>query len=149
MKTLHHDTAGCFLTRDNGGVTEILLIYKNWAPDNQSWVVPKGHIEKDESPEQAALRETREETGYQSIEIVKPLKSSHIEYILQDGSLHKKDVHYFLAVLKDDFQVAPQLEASEAKTQEATKWFNLEEAMQAIKFDDLKEILSELIEELK
>jgi 8-oxo-dGTP pyrophosphatase MutT (NUDIX family) len=32
--------------------------------EHEEWVLPKGHIEKDESPDLTAVREVAEETGY-------------------------------------------------------------------------------------
>ena len=46
-----------------GGVVlrkDDVLLLKRFAGN---WVLPKGHIEKDETAEIAALREVREETG--------------------------------------------------------------------------------------
>lgn len=42
---------------------KILLTKRAIEPFKNSWVLPGGHIEKGESPERAALREVREETG--------------------------------------------------------------------------------------
>jgi 8-oxo-dGTP pyrophosphatase MutT (NUDIX family) len=39
--------------------------------NNDHWVLPKGHIDPGETPEQAAIREIREETGVRA-EIVAP-----------------------------------------------------------------------------
>ena len=49
-------TATTFVVRD--GRTLLL-----WHSDIQAWLPPGGHIEPDELPETAALREVREETG--------------------------------------------------------------------------------------
>ncbi len=40
--------------------TKKILILKR---KNGNWVLPKGHLEKEESPEEAAIREVKEETG--------------------------------------------------------------------------------------
>lgn len=42
--------------------------------DNDHWVLPKGHIDPGETPEQAAVREIREETGVRA-EVVAPAGS--------------------------------------------------------------------------
>ncbi|MBD3280518.1 NUDIX domain-containing protein [Candidatus Dojkabacteria bacterium] len=89
MKVKQHNTAGCYLIRNNDGVWEIVLVYKKWAEDNQGWVPPKGHVEEGESLEAAAIRETTEETGYKNIKIVKPLETLEIKYLWDDGYLHK------------------------------------------------------------
>jgi 8-oxo-dGTP diphosphatase len=49
----------------------ILLALWNEGP-TPAWTVPGGGIEEGETPEQAAVREVREETGYE-IELIRPL----------------------------------------------------------------------------
>ena len=59
-------SAGILLFRERGG-TQVLLI-KPGGPfwrnkDAGAWMIPKGMIERDETPAEAALREFEEETG--------------------------------------------------------------------------------------
>lgn len=53
--------AGGVVYRVTDGGTEILLVRAKSAP--HEWVLPKGHIERGETPEQTARREVREEAG--------------------------------------------------------------------------------------
>jgi 8-oxo-dGTP diphosphatase len=46
----------------NGG---ILLVRLNYGPRDGHWALPGGLVESDETPEDAARRETTEETGFQ------------------------------------------------------------------------------------
>lgn len=78
MEVKIHNTAGCYLVRQTKGVWEIILIYKKWAEDNQGWAPPKGHVEEGETLEQAAIRETTEETGYKNMKILQPLETLHL-----------------------------------------------------------------------
>ena len=61
---------------------------------------PGGEVETGETPEQAAVRETLEETGYQ----VQALQGSEciVQYsFLWSGVQHECQTHFFLAHLKD------------------------------------------------
>ena len=57
--------AGGVVAREAGGERRYLLVRASRDP---GWVLPKGHIERGETPEQAAVREVAEEAGI-SIEI--------------------------------------------------------------------------------
>jgi inorganic pyrophosphatase len=61
------------------------------------WVFPKGHLEADELPEQAAIREVREETGLE-VRIVGPIGTTRYEFDGSGSGDHRKRVHWFLAV---------------------------------------------------
>ena len=62
--------AGGVVCRTSGSRdTEIAVIHR---PAYDDWTLPKGKIEPDESPEECALREVREETGLRC-ELVRPL----------------------------------------------------------------------------
>jgi 8-oxo-dGTP pyrophosphatase MutT (NUDIX family) len=51
------------------GKTEIVIVHR---PAYDDWTLPKGKIDPDETPEECALREVKEETGYKC-ELVRPL----------------------------------------------------------------------------
>jgi 8-oxo-dGTP pyrophosphatase MutT (NUDIX family) len=61
------------VTRDHPRGTLYLIVRARRAV--HEWVLPKGHIEADERPEQAAVREVREEAGVQA-GIVAPIGAS-------------------------------------------------------------------------
>jgi 8-oxo-dGTP pyrophosphatase MutT (NUDIX family) len=67
-------TASVFIVRDG----KVLL---HWHKKLNKWLQPGGHIELDEDPNQAALREAKEETGY-DIELVGGAQAE----MLQDGT---------------------------------------------------------------
>ena len=52
--------ANTIVERDSG----VLLVRLNYGPRNGRWALPGGFVEADETAEQAAVRETAEETGF-------------------------------------------------------------------------------------
>ena len=67
-KSLTH--AGCVVFRNDSGRTLYLVVSSS---SGKHWVLPQGHIEKNERSDEAALRELKEEAGVAG-EIVSPLK---------------------------------------------------------------------------
>ena len=62
--------AGGVVYRETGGDPEYLMVRPRRDP--RAWVLPKGHIEPGETPEQTAVREIEEEAGCHAA-IVAPL----------------------------------------------------------------------------
>src|SRR5690606_34271943 len=60
------------------------------------WCLPKGHLEGEETPEEAAVREIAEETGIDS-EVVRELGTIDYWFTGTDRRVHKV-VHHFLLV---------------------------------------------------
>jgi 8-oxo-dGTP pyrophosphatase MutT (NUDIX family) len=79
--------AGAVVYRDMDGERRYLVVTSS---TGSHWVLPKGHLDPGELPEQAALRELREETGVIG-EIVRPLSVQN--YNRNDEPLA---VQYFL-----------------------------------------------------
>ena len=52
--------ANTIVEREGG----VLLVRLNYGPRDGHWALPGGLVEDDETPEQAAVRETEEETGF-------------------------------------------------------------------------------------
>ena len=74
---------------------EKLFLLLHYPTDH--WDFVKGKIENNESPEQAMIRETKEETGITDIEFIKGFKEK-IEYSFKfNGDTVQKEVVFFLA----------------------------------------------------
>jgi 8-oxo-dGTP pyrophosphatase MutT (NUDIX family) len=145
MQIKNHITAGCFLVRKGSNSWEIVLVYKKWSENNQGWVPPKGHVEAGETLEEAAIRETIEETGYKNLKILKKLDTLHIDYPWDDGYIHHKDIHYFLAELIDDEKIELKLSEKEKDSVVKVKWISFENALKELLFDDEREILRKVM----
>ena len=71
--------------------------------------LPKGHIERGETPEVAALREVEEETGISKLHIVKELPSTWHCY-LEREEWRLKRTYWYLMTTDDAVQPKPQSE---------------------------------------
>lgn len=81
---------------------------------------PKGHVEKGETYDQAALREVREETGFMDLELVKKLGVVTRPATERDGTQVTKTIHLFL------FRITGE---SRCNAEEEIVWLSLEEAL--------------------
>jgi 8-oxo-dGTP pyrophosphatase MutT (NUDIX family) len=91
MKKRYYAAAGGIVVRDG----QALVLHKH-AKDE--YMLPKGHIEAGETREQAALRETTEETGYLHLRVLADLGTRRAEFVL-DGQQVVRDESYFLMAL--------------------------------------------------
>ncbi len=107
----------------------LLLLY-----EKGHWDFPKGHIEKGESAQQAAIRETREETGISDLKFVDGFKEKIGYFFRQDNKLIHKEVTYFLAETKTSKVVL----SFEHKGYE---WLPIEEALKRTTFKSSREVL--------
>ena len=97
--------AGGLVLINNG----IAAIERNGIPD-----LPKGHIEKNESPDMAAIREVSEETALSKLSIIKQLPSTNHCYLLNNQWTLKK-TSWFLMKSDDEFKPKPQEEEGISK----------------------------------
>ena len=82
----------------------LVAIERNGTPD-----LPKGHIEKGESPDTAALREVCEETAISNLTILKQLPSTFHCYLL-NNQWTLKQTSWFLMKTDNIFEPTPQTE---------------------------------------
>lgn len=101
-----------------GGVVEskngILVIERNGF-----WDIPKGKMEKGETPAESALREIEEECGIYGHEIDKLLTITYHTYQYKGRDVLKKTYWYLLSYKGDDV-LTPQLDEGITKVE----WFN-------------------------
>lgn len=93
---------------------------------NNSWTFPKGLIEKDEKPQDAALREIREEVGMSNLKLVVPL--TPIQYFYQRHGTINKTVQYF--IFQSNIRVRPKVQKEEGI--KVAKWVPIAKAIDMI-----------------
>jgi 8-oxo-dGTP pyrophosphatase MutT (NUDIX family) len=129
MKTEHHRSAGGLVVEGE----QILLI----STQAGRWQLPKGHIEDGETPEQAAVREVREETGVTG-RLVAPLPG--VEYwFIERGRrrIHKRVDYYLLAYESGD---AADFDADEVA---GASWFSWDDGIAKLSFDNERAVVAE------
>jgi 8-oxo-dGTP pyrophosphatase MutT (NUDIX family) len=105
------------------------------------WCIPKGHLEQDETSEQAAIREVFEETGLEA-QIIQHLGEVNYQFI-QDGSKISKTVHVYLMQQTGgelSFDKDPHKEASELE------WVQVSELLARLSHGNEKRIAKLAIE---
>jgi 8-oxo-dGTP pyrophosphatase MutT (NUDIX family) len=103
--------------------------------------LPKGHIDPGETPEQAALREVGEETGYVDVEIERPLGEQRIAFVRLTGGgrqVHVDRVETYFKMTLRSAATSPRDAAEEKFT---PRWMPTGEAASALTFDAEREWL--------
>ena len=105
------------------------------------WCIPKGHLENDETSEQAAIREVFEETGLEA-KVIASLGEVNYQFI-QDGAKISKTVHVYLMQQTGgqlSFEHDPHKEASELE------WVQVSELLARLSHGNEKRIAKMAIE---
>jgi 8-oxo-dGTP pyrophosphatase MutT (NUDIX family) len=98
------------------------------------WSLPKGHIESGESPEEAAIREVREETGIEC-RIHRTLGVIDFWFMAGGKRIHKT-VHHFI-FKETGGRLTPQI--SEV---DDVRWFPLEEIVTRLAYPDERKLIA-------
>ena len=101
----------------------------------RNWGFPKGHLEEDESPADAARRETEEETGLQELLVHGPIKVIDW-YFRFHGRLIHKFCHFFLF---ESVSGEPAPQRDEGITE--ARWCTMEEALKDLSYDNARGVL--------
>ncbi|HEU4564771.1 MAG TPA: NUDIX hydrolase [Gemmatimonadaceae bacterium] len=125
-------SAGGVVFRMAEGRPLFLLIRDSY----RNWGFPKGHLEGDEPPERAALREVEEETGLAALSLRGPIDTIDWHFRFRGRLIHK--VCHFYLMETTDAMTSPQRE--EGIT--ACRWLPLEEALARISYENAREVLA-------
>jgi len=146
VKTRQHRTAGGVVV-DGGG--RLLALERRVTRDGtpvHEIRLPKGHIDPGETPEEAAVREVREESGYQGLEITADLGEAESEYTFQ-GARHHRVERYFLMRLTDPGRGAPQ-PVGEEEALFSPLWLDPGEAAERLTYPSEREFARRAVERM-
>ena len=121
----YENSCGAIVFNEN---TEKILLVKM---HNGNWGFPKGHIEKDETKEETAIREVLEETNVR-IKII-PNFEREIKYIPNEKTIKK--VTIFMGITQDEEVSIDTFEI------EDFKWCTYEEALKLVTYKLQKDVL--------
>lgn len=122
---------GIVFRRQADGIFHYLLIRDSY--DN--WGFPKGHLEGEESPAEAALRETTEETGLENLILQGPIRVIDWHFRFRGRFIHKY-CHFFLL---ESPSGEPRPQIDEGIT--ACRWCSLNDALEALSYDNARGVL--------
>jgi 8-oxo-dGTP pyrophosphatase MutT (NUDIX family) len=122
-----HQSGAIVIRRDRKTIRVLLVTTKR---SRENWIFPKGHIEKGETPEAAALREVKEEAGVVG-KLIGP--AGAIEY----GFLGARArVEYFLAELSR--------EAGPPEDGRDRLWCEVDEALERLSHKSTRKLLRQV-----
>jgi 8-oxo-dGTP pyrophosphatase MutT (NUDIX family) len=127
-------SAGGVVFRGDKGKIEVVIVSVG---GQNRWQLPKGMVEKGESPETAAVREAREEAGVSS-EVVQLIETIEYWYAGLDNGIrvrfHKR-VHFFLLRYVSGDTKDHDWEVNEAR------WVPIEDATSQLAFDNERRVM--------
>ncbi len=125
-------SAGGVVYRLHDGQPLFLLIRDSY----RNWGFPKGHLEEDELPDAAALREVREETGLDAIALDGEIET--IDWFFRfRGKLVHKVCHFYL-MRSETTHTKPQ----RAEGITACRWASFDEASRLVSYANAREVLT-------
>jgi 8-oxo-dGTP pyrophosphatase MutT (NUDIX family) len=116
--------AGGVVVRSDDGPARFLLVSAKTQPNE--WVLPKGHIEPGESVAETAAREVLEEAGVIAAVVS---KLGIIEFDNWRGHV------------RAEFFLMRYLGEGDALERRRTAWMSLDDAMAALTFDDVRQLV--------
>ena len=137
IPTKQQVSAGGVVCRRYRGKIRVALI--SVAPEMR-WQLPKGIVDKGETPEAAALREVREETGL-AAEIVGPIETIEYWYVSGQGDArirYHKFVHFFLMKY-----LSGSVEDHDHEVEEA-RWVAIDKAIGMLAFGSERAIVEKV-----
>jgi 8-oxo-dGTP pyrophosphatase MutT (NUDIX family) len=125
---------GVVFQRAGGGEIRVLLLQH----ETGKWMLPKGTIERGETPDGVALREVAEETGLRNVRIVADLGEEHYMFFWKaEETYYDKTVHYYLMEFLGGEDAHPQREEGFVRCD----WVAIPEALDRIKYKETRQVV--------
>lgn len=114
MKTREHSVAGGVVLNADG--LALVLERTVMRAGKHVWEVrfPKGHIDPGETPEEAAVREVAEESGYAHVTILKDLGTFTSSYVYEGVQNERHEQYYLMRLTRKERSEPAPVHAEEA-----------------------------------
>jgi 8-oxo-dGTP pyrophosphatase MutT (NUDIX family) len=116
--------AGGVVARTLGQKREYLLVESR--ANRGEWVLPKGHIEPGETPEETAVREVQEEAGVRAVVVAEAGENSYV--------VGGRNVHVIFFLMRYQGEASPEEDRPRA-------WCRYEDALRRLRFQDARRVL--------
>lgn len=123
--------AGGVVHRERDGVREFLVVTSSKNPAH--WVLPKGHIDPGETPEETSVREVREESGV----------NARLQELLFDTELTLPH-----ATQRIRWYLLERTTEGPADEGRRVEWHTLDAALARLSFEDARRLVRESAERL-
>jgi len=134
-------SAGGLVLDRSGPSTTAALIARHDRRGRLIWSLPKGHIEQGESPEDAAIREVREETGI-TARILAPLGTIQFRFTVEDRRIHKT-VHHFILE-----RVGGELSDDDVEVVKVA-WVPIDQVQSRLRYRDERQLMAKALDFLE
>jgi 8-oxo-dGTP pyrophosphatase MutT (NUDIX family) len=104
LPAVEETSAGGVIVDVHDGVARTAVIARRNRAGRVEWCLPKGHLEKDETLEQTAVREVAEETGIVG-RILAPLGTIDYWFSTSGMRIHKVVHHYLLEATSGELSI--------------------------------------------
>jgi 8-oxo-dGTP pyrophosphatase MutT (NUDIX family) len=140
VKTRTERSAGGVVSRPTDDGSEVVLASRRTRRGELAWGLAKGLVEKGEKPEEAAVREVREETGL-DVRIVGPLGEISYWFVWEGERINKRVTFFLMEAVGGDL-------TRHDREMEDVQWFPLSEALRLASYRSEKDVLRRAAEAL-
>lgn len=137
LPVVHETSAGGVIVKAEGGHAYVAVIARRNRGGRLEWCLPKGHLEGEETAEQAAIREVSEETGIFG-RVLRPLATIDYWFSGNDRRVHKIVHHFLLEALSGDLTTEndPDHEA------EKVEWVRIDNVPSRLAYPNERRVIS-------